>query len=285
MVMTQGLTSASSAKLGLIHPAARRLVWILFILAIANGGFLCLLPSLAKTHYAWTIQPPINAAFMGAGYLAGMIATGLALFNSRYWRSIRALFPGFFVLGLTLFVATLLHAGRFRWDYALTWVWTLVYLSIPIGSALVWLWHERRTQVPVMDERLARIRTLSLVLGVAATLFATMLYLMPQLFLQAWPWPITPLLARVFAGWYFLAALFLLTTGLSLRQAHEIPVAYATLATWNVLSLLLVPIYSESVRAGLGLWIWLASHGAVLIFSVWSTLKATRVMRLEQNSL
>lgn len=200
MVMTKPHTSAPSASSGHIHPTSQALVWILFILAIANGGFLYLLHSLAKTHYAWPIQPPINAAFMGAGYLAGMIATGLALFSARYWRSIRALFPGFFVLGLTLFLATLMHAGRFKWDYALTWIWTLVYLSIPIGSALVWLWHERHPQVPAMDNRLARIHTASLVLGIAATLFATVLYVMPQLFLQVWPWQITPLLARVFAG-------------------------------------------------------------------------------------
>jgi hypothetical protein len=285
MATTQPSVLAQPRTPELIHPVARRLVWILFVLALANGAFLYLLPSLAKTHYAWAIQPPINAAFMGAGYAAGMIATGLALFGARYWRSIRTLFPGFFVLGSALLLATLLHAGRFKWDYALTWVWTLVYLSIPFGSALVWRWHERQASLPAPGLRLNRIRTPSLWLGLALTLFAAVLYALPQLFLQAWPWTITPLLARVFAGWYFLAGLFLLTTGLSLRQAREIPVAYATLVAWNVLSLLLVLIYPESVRIGGGLWVWTVSHGVVLVFCAWATLVALQMMRREQQPL
>lgn len=284
MTTRMNLSSSVGTGLELLHPSARRLVWVLFILAIANGGFLFFLPSLAKTHYAWPIQPSINAAFMGAGYLAGMVATGLALFSARYWRSIRALFPGFFVLGLTLFVATVLHAGRFKWDYPLTWVWTLVYLIIPFGSALVWRWHERKSSAPV-DARLRWIQNGSLGLGLLVTLFAAGLYLLPQVWLDIWPWPITPLLGRVFAGWYFLGGLFLLSTGSSLQKAREIPVAYATLAAWNVLALLLLLIYPESLRPGVGLWAWAISHGVLLIFSAWATVKGVQVMRLEKQML
>ena len=82
------------------HPLARASVWLIFILAIANGGFLYLLPSLAKDHYAWPIQPAINAAFMGAGYAAGLVATGLALM-ARRWRSVRTLMPAFFAPSAT----------------------------------------------------------------------------------------------------------------------------------------------------------------------------------------
>lgn len=283
-MMTAPMPSTHAGpKSDLLQPLARRLVWVLLILAIANGGFLYFLPTLAKTHYAWSIQPPINAAFMGAGYLAGMVATGLALFSARYWRSVRALFPGFFVLGSTLFIATLMHAGRFKWDYALTWIWTLVYLSIPIGAAVVWRWHERRSSAPV-DARLRWVQIGSLGLGVVVTLFATGLYVWPHLWLSVWPWPITPLLARVFAGWYFLSGLLLLATGLSLQQAREIPVAHATIAAWNALSLLLLLIYPESLRSET-VWVWAALHGVLLVFSSWTTAKALGIMRLERQGL
>jgi hypothetical protein len=268
-------------------PKARRLVWILFILALANGIFLYLVPQLAETHYAWAIKPPINAAFMGAGYAAGMVATGLALFKAKHWRSVRLLFPGFFTLGLSLLVATLLHVERFKWNYPLTWIWTLVYLSIPVGSVMIWYWHERADkQLSARDPRLRFTRGLSLFLGVVLTASATLLYFAPPLFLEVWPWQITPLLARVFAGWYFLGSIILVTTGVTLRQAHELPISFATLVAWNMLSLLLIILYSDSVRfATAGFWVWTVLHVVFLVFTTWVTLKALAVMSLEQHSL
>src|SRR5579885_2706139 len=59
-------------------PAARRLLWPAFILAIANGIFLYGFPTLAKDWFAWSINPPINAAFQGVGYLVGILVTSCA---------------------------------------------------------------------------------------------------------------------------------------------------------------------------------------------------------------
>jgi hypothetical protein len=285
--LTASSSRAGTRQLDSLQPRARRLVWILFVLALANGAFLYLVPQLAETHYAWAIKPPINAAFMGAGYAAGMVATGLALFRAKQWRSVRLLFPGFFVLGLSLFLATLLHADRFKWSYPLTWIWTLVYFGIPVGSVMVWLWHERGTEVrPPFDSRLSTIKTLSFVLGVVVTATATLLYTVPQFFLELWPWQVLPLLARVFAGWYFLGSIILLTAGVTLRKAHELPIAFATLVAWNILSLLLVILYPDSVRfTTIGFWVWTLLHVVFLFFTAWVTIKAVQIMRLEQQSL
>jgi hypothetical protein len=162
-----------------------------------------------------------------------------------------------------------------------------VYLSIPMGSVMIWIWHERSNiTLSARDPRLRFIRDISLFLGIVLTASATLLYVAPQLFLGVWPWQITPLLARVFAGWYFLGSLILLTTGITLRQAHELPVSFATLVAWNILSLLLVVLYSDSFRfATAGFWIWMLLHLVFLFFTTWVTLKALHVMRLEQHSL
>ena len=268
--------------------SARRLVWVLFILAVANGIFLYLFPQLAQSHYAWPVKPPINAAFMGAGYLAGMVATGLALFRVKYWHSVRFLFPAFFMLGLSLFIATMLHTDKFKWDYFLTWIWTLIYFAIPIGSVWVWFSHERKGNKTLLerDHRLESIRLCSLGFGIITTLFAILLFILPQIFISVWPWQITPLLARVFAGWYFLGGVLMLMTGLRLRQASELPVGYATLVAWNALCLLLVLIYPSSITFfGLGFWAWLILHIIGFIFTGWSTLKAVHLMRQENQTL
>jgi hypothetical protein len=62
-------------------------IWILLVLAAANGLFLYGLPGRADTDYAWAIRPPVNAAFIGAGFLAGTLATGLVLAIATSWRT------------------------------------------------------------------------------------------------------------------------------------------------------------------------------------------------------
>jgi hypothetical protein len=264
-----------------LAPIARQLVWILFVLAIANGVFLYVFPQLAETHYAWPIKPPINAAFMGAGYLAGVMATGLVLFKARRWRSVRPLFPAFFALGLSLFVATVLHIDRFKWSYVLTWMWTVIYFAIPIGSAMVWYLHEKNSAtLPARDSRLQAIRMTSVLLGVIVTTLAILLFFIPQLFLEIWPWQISPLMARVFAGWYFLGGVILLF-GFSLRQAHEIPIAFGTLVASNTLSLMLLVLYPSSLRLNSGLWFWVALHALLLLQTAWATMRALAIMKQE----
>lgn len=266
---------------------SQRLVGLLFLLALANGVFLYFLPWLARDWYAWPITPQINAASMGAGYLAGMLATGLGVFAVRHWRSVRVLIGPFAVLGLSLFVATMLHAERFRWDYAPTWVWTGVYFFLPIGSILIWLWQERAgSRLPWLDSRLAGVRLGSLVLGLPLLLASLWLYLSPQSFLAVWAWGMTPLLGRVFAGWYLFASLLLIFSGLMLRQAHEAPITFATLALWNLLLLCLPLLYASSVRFGTpGFAVWAGVHVLLLVFTAWVGAYTWRLMRAEGQQL
>ena len=116
---------------GRILAPTRAGVWVLLVLALANGAYLCLLPGLADTDYAWSIVPPVNAAFLGAGFLAGTLATGLVLFLATRWRSLSTLPPALWVLATTLLAATLIHDDRFKWDFPPTWVWLVVYAGVP----------------------------------------------------------------------------------------------------------------------------------------------------------
>lgn len=271
----------------LFLPGPRLLVWILFILAIANGVFLYFIPILAETHYAWSIKPAINAATMGAGYLAGMLATGLAIFAVRYWRSVRVLMGPFAFLGLSLFAATLLHQDRFKWDYWLTWIWTGVYAFLPIGTLLIWWWQERlKPEVPPLDGSLKGFRLVALVSGVALLLPSIWLYVQPQAFLELWPWAITPLLGRVFAGWYLFAALLLVFSSQMVRQPHEVPIVGGTLALWSLLLLLLPLIYPQSIfTERVGFWLWSGVHLAVLLYTGWIALFCLQRMKSSGQTL
>jgi hypothetical protein len=130
-------------------------IWVLLVLAAANGVFLHFLPGLADTEYAWAIKPPVNAAFIGAGFLAATVATALVLATVTRWRTFSTLPPALWVLASTLLAATIIHADRFRWDYPPTWVWALVYAGVPLAVPFLvfvlrrgGLPHRRRARRP-----------------------------------------------------------------------------------------------------------------------------------------
>jgi hypothetical protein len=101
------------------------------------------------------------------------------------------------------------------------------------------------------DPGLAVLRPPSWALGVAFAAVGVVLFPAPDWLLEDWPWPITPLIMRVFAGWYLLSAVTLLYSAWSVRRAHEVPIPYTTVATWSLLTLLVLPLYSESVNTSL----------------------------------
>src|SRR3954452_18565362 len=204
---------------GALLGISRAGVVALLLLAVFNGVFLYGLPALTGQRYAWVIALPINAAFLGAGYLAGTLATALVVFKTRSWRSLRMLPLPLVVLSLGLLAATLLHADLFRWDYPLTWGWTAVYATVPFGVTALWLRQERSAPpAPPRAAGLRPVRLASAALGIVLAGVAPGLFLAPQAAAELWPWPVTALLARALGSWYALVATALLVCAWSLRR-------------------------------------------------------------------
>ncbi len=188
----------------------------------------------------------MNAAFIGAGFLAGTVATGLVLRFATHWRSLSTLPPALWVLATTLFAATLIHEDRFKWDYPPTWVWLFVYAAVPLAVPFL-VARQRRVAEPVppADPRLNLVRVLSAVFGVAIIAGAVALYVAPVEVGEHWPWALTPLLGRAVAAWYALFGTMLLTCAWQLRQPSEALIPYATLG-----SLVRAPAHAAAAAPG-----------------------------------
>ena len=253
-------------------PISRAGLWLLFVLAVANGGFLYLFPQLADTDYAWSIAPPVNAAAIGAGYLAGVVATGAALAAGR-WSLARPLIPGLVVLSLSMLVATAIDGDRFRWDYPPTWVWTAVYATVPVALVATWrLQGGTGGAAPGAVDARGTLPAATGMLGLALLVIGGLLFVNAGFVLDAWPWELTPLVARVVGGWYLLAGTVLLASLPELRRPRGAPIAYATVASWSAFLLLLPALYDEGVRDGVELWWWVAAGVATFAISAWGAL-------------
>lgn len=264
----------------LLQPFVRKLIWPVFILTVANGFFLYLLPWLAEEWYAWAIRPPVNAGAMGAGYLIGALAAGMGLFGVRRWRSIRPFMPALFVIGVMMTIATLLHADRFRWGNPFTWLWIIVYVALPIVATLVWsLQGLDGTSERAVDKSLAIAAGTSVAIGAVVALSGMVWFLNPQSIIYTWPWPLTPLLTRTFASWYVFMGVLLFASGTTLRHIREIPIVHATVAGWALLLLLLVPINWSDMKPGAALVMWIVCHLLLLGYCAVSAYKAWERMR------
>lgn len=273
-------------KTGRILRLARTGLIILLLLAVANGVFLYFLPSRAATDYAWSIRPSINAAFMGAGYLAGMIGAGIALLWATRWRSVRSLIWPFVVLSSGMVVATYLHQDRFRWDYPPTWIWTIVYVLIPPVAVVIWFQQERaESTIDPAEHRLRPIRVAAGAMGLVTTALAVFTYFSPTSVVPHWPWTVTPLLLRAFASWYLLVAVLLLVVAVSVRRPYEMVVPLVTIGSWSILLLALPVIYGASVQGTAVFGLWAAHQALLLTLSVGALAYGTRFSRRELDQM
>jgi len=275
------VTMTPSAPTGGLQRSTRAAVGVLLLLAVLNAAFLYLLPARAGTGYAWAIRPPISAAFLGGGYLAGVVATALAVLAARRWRSIQPLAVALVTLSVGLLAATLLHTARFRWGYPPTWVWTGVYALAPVGVVILARRQRAITIRPaIADPRLRLLRVLSLVFGAAMLAGAIALFAFPADLGRDWPWPLTTLLAQAIAAWIAMIAAALLWCAYDLRRTHEAFIPYATLGAWCLALLALPALHAgELTRTGAPLLSYLGALIALLALAVLGVTRAGRLSR------
>jgi hypothetical protein len=256
----------ASTPIGTLHRSTRTAVAGLLILAILNAAFLYVLPARAATGYAWAIRPAISAAFLGGGYLAGIVATALTVFVADRWRSIQPLAVALVTLSIALLTATLLHTGRFRWGYPPTWAWTAVYALAPVGVAILARRQRAATTRPATaDPRLTLLRLLSLGFGAVLLAGAIALFALPSELGRDWPWPLTPLLAQAVAAWCAMIAAALLWCAHDLRERTEALIPYLTLGAWSAALLALPALHTgDLTRTGAPLLVYLGVLGALL---------------------
>ncbi len=198
MTESQGLTSYSRFVLyGLVLP-------LLFI----AGVQLFVLSERTETYFAWTFASPISAAFMGAGYWAAMLHAYAGV-RAKSWAYVRTSMPAALTATSLLTITTFAHLDKFHFDSPLlitrfvTWVWIVVYVTVPLILLIAWLIQIRlpEAQVKGQNPLPAWMRGGFGLLAAFALLCGLGLFLAPTAMANIWPWTIAPLAARSISSW------------------------------------------------------------------------------------
>jgi hypothetical protein len=92
-----------------------------------------------------------------------------------------------------------LHWNRFHHGHVAFWLWVLLYFTTPFLITLVWLRNRHYDAPANPDEFLLPILAARVIaaIGMLALVTGLFLFLRPAAAMALWPWPLTPLTARV----------------------------------------------------------------------------------------
>jgi hypothetical protein len=182
-----------------VLPFTLAVSWLVLPFLVVALGLLYLLPERTDELFAWTIEPPFTAMFLGSAYMGG-IWFFTQVVRLRRWHRVQYGFPAVVLFATLLGIATILHWDRFHHGHVSFVAWATLYVVTPF-LALVALLLNRPADPGTREQHDVRVpRPVRIVLGVAgiAALVAGLtLFVVPSVGIELWAWDLTPLTARV----------------------------------------------------------------------------------------
>jgi hypothetical protein len=265
-------------------PGMRLLLLIASALVFTVGSTLVVAPAQTDRYFAWTVNPPLTAAFLGAAYWASGVLE-LAASRERIWTRTRIGVPTVFVFTALTLLTTLLHIDRFHLgdEHALitragTWVWIAVYTVVPPSMLLlVWRQSKAKGSNPPRSVPLAAwVRVVILVQGITMLLLGITLFAVPSTVALLWPWTMSPLSTRAIASWLIGLGVGVLHVAREndWSRVQSAAIGYAVFACLELIALL--RFASDVAWASPKLWVYLAFLLSILVVGVYGVFAGRR---------
>jgi hypothetical protein len=268
------LDSASDRVL----PASRVLAAIIVPILVAAFIMLYLLPNDTGSLFAWPIKPPMSAMMLGATYLGGAYFFSRVVI-SRQWHAVRLGFLPVSTFAGILGIATLLHWDKFTHGHISFELWALLYFTLPFVIPVVWYLNQRasRGSAQSMEQPFSRWLRLAIgALGVVLAVASALLLISPELMIPAWPWPLTPLTARVLAAMFALPGLVGLGVAVDGRWSSASIIFQAQVLSILLILVAMVRAFDEIQWSQMGSWAFVGGLLLVLLFIGLAALRASR---------
>lgn len=168
------------------------------LLALWVGGWGYFVPAQVDRAIPWLV-PPLHARFLGAMYLSGTTFM-LGGILSRHYAEVRVMVRVIAIWTGMLFVVSLFYLGEFDYGRSQVWIWFGAYILCPLIA--LWLMGRDRGWEMGINGRLLPlwVRRYLLIQGGLVTVLALALLFWPEGMVALWPWPITRLLAQIYAA-------------------------------------------------------------------------------------
>jgi hypothetical protein len=176
----------------------RALAWFIAPFLLVGSAVTWPVPTDTGELFAWHITSTLTAMILGAAYFGGayfFVRAGRA----AQWHTIKGGFIPVITFATLLGLTTIIHWDKFNHRHVAFWLWAGLYFTTPFLVAFVYLRNSRH-HGPV-DEGAPRLPHVAarIIGGVGILALSTGLFLFafPATAIRFWPWPLTPLTARV----------------------------------------------------------------------------------------
>ena len=248
----------------------RILLYIASFLVLSVGVSLFLFSEMTDVYFSWTINPPLTAAFLGAGYLASFLLEFISA-REKIWAKARPAVPGVWAFTFLTLIVTLIHWERFHFDNPVwitragTWVWLGIYISVPIAMGIFWAIQTRQPGGdPPRKAPLPSLIRLTLILqGAIMFFFGGAMLLLPEMTLPLWPWKLSALTSQAIGAWGVGIGVIVLHASWENDWERLFPmmVSYAVYGILQTMNLLRYPATLDWTRFSAGAY-------AIFVFSV-----------------
>ena len=257
-----------------VRPVIAPMRWLLYAastLVFLAGLQLTVFTEQTNTYFAWTISPPLTAAFLGAAYWAAVPVEVIAA-RQTIWAKARVAVPAIWLFTTLTLVATLLHFGKFHFSSAIAsaqgaaWFWLAIYAGVPVVMLLIgWLQiHAPGSDPPRGSPAATWMRALVLGQGAGMLAFGVGLFVLPDFVGPVWPWALTELTARATGAWLIGIGFAALHANRENDISRIQPLAGGYTA-FAVLELIAIARYSGNVNwSAPAAWVYLAFLFSIL---------------------
>jgi hypothetical protein len=162
-------------------------------------AFVVLFPDPAETSvFAWQIKPSMSAMVLASVYVGGAYFF-LRVVTAKRWHEVAGGFVPVATFASLMGIGTILHWDKFIHSNVAFWLWVALYFTTPfLVFAVFFRNHHEFASGTGTEVMLAPSAAAAIVVGGAlAVATSAFLYLFPTTAVHVWPWPLTPLTARM----------------------------------------------------------------------------------------
>jgi hypothetical protein len=229
-------------------------------------------PDTALDELPWE-SGPFNIRFIGAVYLACLMATLVSLWSFR-WSPGRVILPMVGVFTGLILIVSLAYTDRFDSEQLGTWLWFVLYVIVPFSAVYVYL---SLRALPPADPipTPAAWRTALLLTAAAFGAYGLAVLIAPETMSGFWPWEVDAFHGRLYSAIFITVAVAAIAISRVASPTELLLVGLTFLAggVFTILGLAIVDGSEDAVDwSALGTWLWLATFAWLLVLGLALTL-------------
>jgi hypothetical protein len=174
----------------------RVIAGLIFVILLDAAQLLFLYPDRTDTLWAWKLQPEVTAMLLGSVYAGGAYFFLRIVFGAA-WTRVAAGFPAVIVFVWMAGIASLLHLDRFIKDSVPFAAWVALYVITPFVVPWLVARNHRRYGAPSGPPLPRGLTAVLGAVGGALLVIGVLFLIAPDVAIDNWPWPLTPLTARI----------------------------------------------------------------------------------------